>query len=227
MYQIDHYAYAMSKVFLGIDVQEKRECCFAALDEEGALLQSGWFRNPMENVVNLVNDLQKSAVVSVGIDAPRQPLPGARRWYWNKKGSRWTERVGQRGYGRHCEVVVSAHGLANPQWTPIKEEAPSWMAIGFAMFTALKNTTSSVYEVFPTASYSLLRGVTDVRISIDFSSCMSGPKDMLDAFVAAATVREFAFGRGSEVGGGDNLGTIILPRPLPKPVVKEVLSWPG
>ena len=49
---------------------------------------------------------------------------------------------------------------------------------------------------------------------------------MLDAWVAAATVREFVAGNGAEVGGGDGLGTIILPRPLPDPVVKEVLVWP-
>jgi hypothetical protein len=49
---------------------------------------------------------------------------------------------------------------------------------------------------------------------------------MLDAWVAAATVREFVNGRGTEVGGGDGLGVIILPRPLPEPVIKEVLEWP-
>jgi len=49
---------------------------------------------------------------------------------------------------------------------------------------------------------------------------------MLDAFVAAATVREFVHGRGCEVGGGDGLGTIVLPRPLPEPVMSGVLAWP-
>jgi hypothetical protein len=50
---------------------------------------------------------------------------------------------------------------------------------------------------------------------------------MLDAWVAAATVKEFVEGRGTEVGDGDGLGTIILPRPLPGPVIKEVLVWPS
>jgi len=36
-------------------------------------------------------------------------------------------------------------------------------------------------------------------------------------------VREFVEGRGRDVGGGDGLGTIILPRPLAEPVIKEVL----
>ena len=50
---------------------------------------------------------------------------------------------------------------------------------------------------------------------------------MLDAWVAAATVKEFVNERGTEVGGGDGLGTIILPRPLPDPIIEEVLDWPG
>jgi hypothetical protein len=49
---------------------------------------------------------------------------------------------------------------------------------------------------------------------------------MLDALVAAATVLEFVNERGSEVGGGDGLGAIILPRPMPQPVIKKVLEWP-
>jgi hypothetical protein len=88
------------------------------------------------------------------------------------------------------------------------------------------NGLATVHEVFPTASYTLLQGNTDVRIDADFSACSPGPKDMLDAWVAAATVREFEEGRGTEVGGGDGLGTIILPRPLPEPVIDEVMRWP-
>ena len=63
-------------------------------------------------------------------------------------------------------------------------------------------------------------------LDADFSARKPGPKDMLDAWVAAVTVREFVEGRGAEVGSGDVLGTIILPRPLPEPVIEEVLEWP-
>ena len=58
-------------------------------------------------------------------------------------------------------------------------------------------------------------------------ACSPGPKDMLDAWVAAATVREFVEGRGAEVGGGDGLGTIVLPRPIREPAIDEVMRWPG
>jgi hypothetical protein len=99
------------------------------------------------------------------------------------------------------------------------------MQLGFRFFSALDDLTT-VHEVFPTASYTLLQGNTDVRINADFSACSAGPKDMLDAWVAAATVKEFEGGRGAEVGGGDGLGTIIIPRPLPEPVIDEVMGWP-
>jgi hypothetical protein len=100
------------------------------------------------------------------------------------------------------------------------------MQLGFKLYSALKGH-AIVHEVFPTASYALLQGNTDVRINANFSACRPGPKDMLDSWVAAATVREFVNGKGTEVGGGDEMGTIILPRPLPEPVINEVLTWPS
>jgi hypothetical protein len=107
----------------------------------------------------------------------------------------------------------------------IEQDAPPWMLLGSKLFSALEDH-AIVYEVFPTASYGCLLGNSDFRIDADFSACKPGPKDMLDAWVAASTVREFIVGRGVEVGGGDGLGTIILPRPLPKTVIKEVMVWP-
>jgi predicted nuclease with RNAse H fold len=100
------------------------------------------------------------------------------------------------------------------------------MKLGFQLFSVLEELVT-VYEVFPTASYALLQGNTDIRIDADFSACQPGPKDMLDAWVAAITMREYVAGRGTEVGGGDGLGTIILPKPLPEPVIDAVLKWPN
>jgi predicted nuclease with RNAse H fold len=138
---------------------------------------------------------------------------------------RWDKRGSQKGFGRHCEVIISAYGIANPQWTPPNEQTPEWMKLGFGLFAALEDL-ATVYEVFPSASYALLQGNVAVRVNTDFSAFKPGPKDMLDALVAAATVREFVEGRGVEVGGGDGLGTIILPRPLPEPVIDAVMAWP-
>jgi len=69
------------------------------------------------------------------------------------------------------------------------------MLLGFKLFSALEDH-ATVYEVFPTASYASLQGNCDVRVDADFSAFKPGPKDMLDAWVAAATVREFVEGRG-------------------------------
>ncbi len=62
---------------------------------------------------------------------------------------------------------------------------------------------------------------------VSFDDFSPGPKDMLDAVAAAFTVRVSADGRGSEVGGGDGLGTIVLPRPLTDlEKISAVHHWP-
>jgi predicted nuclease with RNAse H fold len=86
---------------------------------------------------------------------------------------------------------------------------------------------AAVYEVFPSASYNLLNRAGGVRVSIDFVNFARGPKDMLDACVAAMTVREFVEGRGFEIGGGDRLGSIVLPRRPEIGSKSRVLEWPS
>jgi hypothetical protein len=53
-----------------------------------------------------------------------------------------------------------------------------------------------------------------------------GPKDMLDAGIAAFTVYEFLHGRGTKVGGQDNMGTIILPRPVKPSHIFAFFDYP-
>lgn len=209
--------------YLGIDIQVARQTCYALIDDEN-LLESKWVKEPVNEIPAIVARLKESYDLSVGIDAPRQPRSWARTWYWEKNGNWRRKRSSELGHGRHCEVVIAAHRLANPQWTPFEKTAPAWMKTGFELFETLRNSVP-LYEVFPTASYSLLAGVADVRISINFKDFRQGPKDMIDAIVAAVTVREFVNGRGTEVGGEDGHGTIILPRPLRAPI-QEVLHWP-
>ena len=212
--------------YIGIDIQIRRKCCYAVIDNAGSLVDSGWFAIAETDAIDLVKRLSGSGQLVVGIDAPRMPLTSKRQWYWSGNKRRWHRRSNQTGNGRHCEIVISAHRLANPQWTPLAKAAPEWMRLGFQLFSALEGLVT-VYEVFPTASYALLQGNTDIRIDADFSACQPSPKDMLDAWVAATTVREFV-----EVGElksveGMGSGSIILPRPLPEPTVSEVLVWPG
>lgn len=208
--------------FIGIDVQSNRGCAFAVLDDSGRLVDSGWLDAPEAQSAPILASRQTDAVF--GIDAPRQPLPSPRRWYWDGRHRIWRPRQRRdRGLGRHCEIVIRAHQLANPQWTPLKRDAPPWMRLGFALFAAL--ATYPVYEVFPSAAYAQLKGQREPVVSINFADFVFGPKDMLDAVIAAATVREFTAGRGCAVGGGDDLGEIVLPRPLGQPI-PAVLTWP-
>jgi hypothetical protein len=66
------------------------------------------------------------------------PLTSERKWFWSGAKRKWTYKKGQKGYGRHCEIVISAHKLANPQWTPLEQDAPTWMLLGFKLFSALE-----------------------------------------------------------------------------------------
>ena len=197
------------------------------------MLDSGWAggATPAETGQQIEEVVHKHAAgdpatVAVGIDSPSRPLAEPRAWFWNGRQKNWRRRKGtQRGWGRHSEIVVCALGLAKPQWTPFEHEAPEWMRVGFAIFKAL-GEYPRVYEVFPSASYSVLKDVPEARISIEFSEFVSGPKDMLDACVGALTVREYSLGRGMKVGNGDGLGAIVLPRKVGGQPPHPVLAWP-
>lgn len=217
----------MTDLYLGIDVQLSRGSSCAVIDGAGSMLAATRF-DSAEAAAEWIDELasDSSSAPLIGIDAPRQPLSEPRAWHWNGRGRSWRKRGAQEeGHGRHCEVVLSAHRLANPQWTPLTADAPPWMQLGFDLFAALAQYEPM--EVLPTASYRSLRGQSGVRVAVDFAEFSRGPKDMLDACVAAATIREYVAGRGEAVGGGDGLGTIILPRPITEGRIDAVFEWPN
>lgn len=128
--------------FIGIDVQTARGCPFAILDEAGTVVEDGWVEkaHPDRVVATLRKVLERQNpaqnALALAIDAPRVPLAAPREWYW--QGKRWRRcQAKDQGAGRHCEVVIAAHRLANPQWTPSRPPFPSWMELGFAMFRQL------------------------------------------------------------------------------------------
>lgn len=220
-----------SHLYLGIDVQASRGCPYVVLDQSGEPVDAGWLSGGLGEVVRGLGKVvdrhsgTRGSSLAAGIDAPRVPLRSPRQWYWDGNTARWRPaRPSDRGNGRHCEIVIAAHRIANPQWTPHRPPFPEWMQLGFALFTSLVKCVPT-YEVFPSASYALMDGDPPIRIGVWLKGFARGPKDILDAYVAAATVREFVQERGSAMGGGDGLGQIILPRPLPKPI-EEVLRWP-
>lgn len=212
----------MMDVVIGIDVQAARGCPYAVLDESSRV-DSGW--KGTGDIGKSVQELSARYPDALfAIDAPRMALPTPRAWFWRNK--RWGHATGNEvGNGRHCEVVIAAHRLANPQWTPLSEAAPEWMQHGFAIFETLDGRAQTL-EVFPSASYRMLSDTKELRVDMPLSGFLPGPKDMLDAVVAALTGMEFLAGRGQEVGGGDGLGTIVLPRRIDKPI-DAVLHWPG
>ena len=221
-------------MFVGVDVQTRRGCACVALDGDGAWLAAKW-TSPLpratgerarhareaiaEDVVEFCRYFTRAGTVAVGIDAPRAPLPAARRWYWDGARRAWRPRArAEKGLGRHADVVVAAAEGVRIQWTPFaRGRRPGWMELGFAIFGALAarlGRTAAVHEVFPSASYAQFARETASIARLDLREFKRGPKDMLDAAVAALTVREFVAGRGCEVGGCDGQGTIVLARPV-------------
>lgn len=223
---------ATPELFVGIDVQINRGLPFCVLDDKSVMIASGWidgdghhFEDQAERMRDAIAAAAEGRSLAIGVDAPRMPLPGARQWYWEGSKQRWRpKRPTDRGRGRHCEVVIKALNIANPQWTPLADESPPWMQLGYVLFEKLAKL-GDVYEAFPSASYAVLHNHS-VSATIEFSNFAAGPKDMLDACAAALTVREFSHGRGWEAGGGDGLGSIILPGPRPS-TPKQLLSRPG
>lgn len=218
-------------LYLGVDVQIRRPCTYYVLDQNldhvtSGHLGGGDIPETSENMQALAVSLgdQHSEGLAVGIDAPRRGLTSPRPWYWRNGGWRLRSKR-DRGFGRHCEVVIKALGLGNPQWTRLAGNSPPWMALGYRLFETLSGLTE-VFEVFPSASYYMLRDVVHPTISLCLNGFASQPKDMLDACVAAYTVWAFFNGRGTEVGGGDGLGTIVLPEKLVDSDSNPVLSWP-
>lgn len=220
------------KLFIGIDVQIKRGCSYFILNQDLEYVDSGWLKigsnqevcSDLLKTIGLL-EVNRYENLAIGIDAPRILLNKPRDWYWRR--GRWRpRRAREKGYGRHCEVVIKALDIANPQWTGLSHVCPDWMKLGFGLFDCLSDF-DHVYEVFPSASYKMLQEQKKLLVSISFSEFYHGPKDMLDACVAALTVHQFLNNHGSEVGGGDGLGTIILPAPLSVDETNLVLHWPG
>jgi predicted nuclease with RNAse H fold len=202
------------KYFAGIDVQIKRGCSYYIIDRKSKYVDSGWVKSDkivdFKKIFSELTD-KKTKSIAIGIDAPRMPLVRLRNRYFNRNNSSWTIKSVE-SIGRECEVIINSHRIANCQWTNTKEKSPDWMKLGFSIFDSLKQYPF-VYEVFPSASYKMLKD--DM---LTYELCLKefprGVKDMLDASVAAVTVKEFIDGKGEEVGGEDGLGTIVLPRKL-------------
>ena len=219
-------------VFLGIDVQIRRPCTYYALDQDLTYVDSGLLEGETIESISqglraLVQNLsgQAAGLAAVGIDAPRVGLPAPRQWFW-RKGA-WVRISSQeRGYGRHCEVAVKALGLGNPQWTRLAKDSPDWTQLGYRLFEVLDGLAET-YEVFPSAAYRMLNDTEHPPIPLRLKGFAGQTKDMLDACVAAYTVWACINGRGTAVGGGDDLGTIALPEKLPVPASHPVLHWPG
>lgn len=206
----------MINYFAGVDVQVNRGCCYYILNEKKKFVSSGWIKEAApDNFRKLflqICDSDKSKI-AIGIDAPREPINKPRRKSFDRRKNIWIN-IPEEKIGRECEVIIKSFNLANPQWTNSFEKSPGWMKLGFEIFSALQDFPF-VYEVFPSASYRMLQS-QNLMYELCLDHFSVGVKDMLDASVAAITVYQYKSGQGSEVGGQDGHGTIILPSKLKK-----------
>ncbi|MCX7611736.1 MAG: hypothetical protein N2043_09145 [Ignavibacterium sp.] len=202
------------KFFAGVDVQVMKGCCYYVIDQKKKFVESGWVNQKISDNLRKIflricdNNPEK---IAIGIDAPRMPIKKFRERSFDRKTNSWTYTHTKK-VGRECEVIIKSYGIGNPQWTLKLKDAPEWMKLGFKIYNSLKDFPF-VYEVFPSASYRMLEK-ENVKYELCLNDFVDGVKDMLDASVGAITVYEFIKGRGCEVGGEDELGTIILPRKI-------------
>ena len=201
----------------GFDVSQRRGIAIVVVDEAGAFVSASVVPDPgAAAAFALLHNVTHS-----GIDAPRCALESPRQWQFHRKA--WGHCADRKLRGRHCELVVATLKLANPQWTPLTADAPPWMQVGFALFRRLASLTQT-FEVFPTASLRLLAQDSEVRLDLPLRALTKQTvADLVDAWLAALTVHAFLAGRGCEVGNGDGLGSIILPRPV---VAHAIRDWP-
>lgn len=213
---------------LGIDVQVSRGCAWAVLDQKCHMQESGWFEKSEDPAVVgaqllvLLKELSRSGTGTIGIDAPRKPLVDLRTY---KAGNGQWEMCDP-AVGRHCELVIRKLKLAIPLWTPQQADARPWMRVGFELFQVATKYlgVKRVHEVFPSASYAQWARCRSPKVAVAFDHFLPGPKDMLDAVAAAATMAEYVAGRGTALGGGDQLGAIVVPGKIEVP--EWMARWP-
>lgn len=189
---------------------------FMVLDGAGNFLDAGFFEGclPTELVRQIEAGLAAGLAVLAGVDAARHALPRLRYWEWEPTAERWVRLLRGTSAGRHAEIILRAHGFRETRWTDRTAGAAS-------MFQALHALPGTViYETCAEASFQALDPGSPLP-----SQSAPAEGSLEHATLAATTSREFFAGRGQEIGGGDGLGTIILPRPLRRRIA-GVLEWP-
>jgi hypothetical protein len=218
-------------IFVGIDVSGERSLVFCALTAAGQLLWAETCRpGELHEAFERLSSRSSGVVQAVGIDGPRMFPRRPRRWAWRR--GRWTPSAKPLA-GRHCEVAVRAIGLADPDWTPIRRDAPAWMLHCPHVYRDCAKIVGAehVHEVNPKASRRQLAFLA--LLKVPHRSMIRPPRgfpsarrDALDAMIAAWTVALHETGCGSAIGGGDDAGSIVIPGDPPPQTPPGLLSYP-
>lgn len=139
---------------------------------------------------------------------------------------------------RACDYYLARRGLGLTLSPAAGELVPDWMAVGFALFDALRahglrtprghqDHTATLLEVYPYATFVTMLGYIPprkctaagiaVRLAVLTAAGITGlpeamSHDELDAVAAAHTAAEYAAGKGCAFGDVDE-GLMVLPVP--------------
>lgn len=210
-------------LYIGLDPGKARRCAFSVVDHLGNFLDAGFFDGAIPHSLTrrMTEGIHSGMLVAVGIDGARHLLSQPRQWDWDERETGWKKLPSGTEAGRHAEIVLRAYGFRDCRWT-----GPATSASDRHLYTL------SLY-----ATCQALRGVEVHETCAQASAqAFDSPGDRLglpenleanlaDATLAAGSAREFRQGRGLQVGGGDGLGAITLPRPLAL-AIPGVLEWP-
>jgi len=201
---------------VGIDVGSRRLDA-VALDGDARVVEAQAFAAvDVAGVVDWVG-----AAAAVCVDSPDRPSTAPHAGDMTLPPKFRTARCAEIGLGRHFGVWV-------PWTTPERPTPGSWIAVGIALFDALRGAGHEPVEVYPHAAFRVLNGGRrpakkqtpagiEVRVSLLVAAGVGGASlatwghDALDAAAAALVALDHATGRAVAATCGHDGSAIWLP----------------
>jgi hypothetical protein len=167
-----------------------------------------WVRLPAADTAALVAHVAGAA--AIGVDAPAAMSVAAHRDDPAVNRKFRTARCGEIALGEQAGIWVP--------WVtpPDPATVPAWMAVGFAVWAALRDAGHEPVEVYPAGAFLVLAGTRLPRKTtaagretrrrvlatrLDLPGAATGwPHDALDAAAAALTAADLAAGTGRRCG---------------------------
>lgn len=221
---------------VGIDLSARRGLDLAVLDGRLQLVTLVHLQDLAATLTWL--DRQAPAPLTIGIDAPQGPRLPLLTDSAVRAAILPPLTEGRYLRYRVCDYQLARRGIGLYLSPAADEPVPSWIAVGFALFAALRergfraprgphDTAATLLEVYPYAAFVTLLGVTPPskatpeglairRYALESAGVTGLPAEMshdaLDAVAGALASAAFAAGRGCALGDPME-GLMVLPVP--------------